>query len=182
MKYPIEFTKTENYVKGDTTQKFVDNLLKSRGIYTLPSYGYAEGEKQAPQLSTMKRRSLVLPDIDVMYNSKRIWVEVKFKTTNSTDPKTNEPTQGIDQKNYIDYLDVRDASGNPVWIILIQGDTNEIMYQRIDILEKYTDFFNKRIKAFNYRTMVFFPKNKFIIQSLSNPAYLDEMIKTLFQD
>jgi hypothetical protein len=182
MKSSVEFTKTENYIKGDTTQKFVDNLFKSRGFYTLPSYGYAEGEKQAPKVFATKRRSLVLPDLDVMNNGKRIYVEVKFKGTNSTDPKTGISTQGIDQENYIDYLDIRDASGTPVWIVIIQGDTNEIMYQRIDILDEHADFFNKKVKAFKYRTMVFFPKGIFIINSLANPDYLDNMIKTLFQN
>ena len=109
-------------------------LLQESGCYVIPSYDYAgEGQDKPPRLQG-PRRAYPIPDLDVSKNGERFWVEVKTKASATYTRLTGRYEHGIPLRLFQAYLRVQRITGCPVWLYIVEEDTNTVLRARLDAL------------------------------------------------
>ena len=103
---------------GKTGETKIAKWLMTQGRSVLPVYEIAENQYKGPALYCHSK-SLVAPDMLVLGQNKKTWIEVKTKTAFSWHRNTQKFTTGIDFKHYLDYLDVAKITGIPLWLFFL---------------------------------------------------------------
>ena len=99
----------------------------------------------------------MLPDLDACKDGGRRWVEVKTKSTATFTRMTQRLEHGIDRRHYNEYLSVQRITGTPVFIVVYEENTGEILWSSVDDLEPYKRFSDKMGRG----GMVFWPRERF---------------------
>jgi hypothetical protein len=123
-------------LRGRTAERLVGDELRRRGAFVIPSYDYAgeDGDK-APRMAGWEV-SWVLPDLDVCFRGRRVWVEVKAKASADWTRKTQRWEHGISRRLLCHYRQVRRESGCPVWICVYEENTRLVLLQDLAVLER----------------------------------------------
>jgi hypothetical protein len=120
---------------GRTAEERVARLLQHRfGCYVVPSYDYNSGNK-APRLQGAVA-GYVVPDLDVSSNGERSWIEVKAKTNAGSPTRlTGKNEHGFSWRLFQHYRMVQQITGTPVYIMILEVMTGEVLYQSLDTLD-----------------------------------------------
>jgi hypothetical protein len=120
---------------GRTAEESVARILQHRyGCHVVPVYDYRAGDK-APKLQGAGG-GYVVPDLDVSKNGSRSWVEVKAKTNAGSPTRlTGQIEHGFSWRLFQHYLAVQQITGTPVYIIILETPTGDILYQSLDALD-----------------------------------------------
>lgn len=74
-----------------------------------------------------KTWSFRTPDLDAMKGGRRYWIEVKTKAHAVLNNSAGEYRHGIDRPCWNDYVMVAKESGTPVWIIIYEELSGDIL-------------------------------------------------------
>ncbi len=129
-----DFRSSPEFQQGCTGERRVAEELQRRGWYIVPSYDYsgADGDK-APRLQGLKI-SYVIPDLDGAKLGERRWFEVKTKTAATFTRVSQRHEHGISRKHYESYKRVEQITGTPVWLVIYELSTDEILWCPLDRL------------------------------------------------
>ncbi len=125
----MSFRDSSEFKRGAVGERFVAELLRRKGWYTIASYDFAgsDGEK-APRMHG-SCGSYVLPDLDGSRAGKRVWIEVKTKQSANFYRIKQRLEHGIPWRHFQDYLAVEKESGCAVWLAVYEEDTGEVLMQ-----------------------------------------------------
>lgn len=130
------FKDTPLYRKGHEGELIVSDELKRRGYFVIPSYDYSgENDDKAPRMHGTAA-SLVLPDLDVCKDGRRVWVEVKTKEEATFHRNTQRLEHGISQRHYRDYKEVEKVSGCDVYLAVYEIKTGDVLMAKLSNLSK----------------------------------------------
>ena len=121
---------------GRSAEERVAHLLQHRyGCYVVPAYDYSVGD-EAPKLQGAFC-GYVVPDLDVSKGGARSWVEVKAKTNAGSPTRlTGQIEHGFSWRLFQHYRTVQQITGTPVFIIILEVITGDILYQSLDALDE----------------------------------------------
>ncbi len=144
---------------GRSAEERVARVLQHRyGCYVVPAYDYNADDK-SPKLQGAAT-SYVVPDLDVSKDGFRSWVEVKAKTNAGSPTRiTGQVEHGFSWRLFQQYCTVQQITGTPVFIIILEVLTGDILYQSLDALDEF-----KRVYDGNKMDRggtVFFPRASF---------------------
>jgi len=122
---------TREYKLGLWGEESAEKLLEESGCMVVSKRLYT-GEG-APMLHGFKVK-LILPDLDVSRQGKRWWVEVKTKKRPGYYGKRRCETHAVDCSNWTQYFRVQKEMGSPVFLMVIEKLTGNILLQSIDKL------------------------------------------------
>lgn len=120
---------------GRTAEETIARILQHRyGCHVVPVYDYSAGDK-APRLQGA-HGGYVVPDLDVSKNGERSWVEVKAKNNAGSPTRlTGQVEHGFSWRLFQQYRTVQQITGTPVYIIILETLTGDILYQSLDTLD-----------------------------------------------
>lgn len=119
---------------GHRGERIIENVLLTRGAGVIRSYAYlSEGDDKAPRLHFLSG-GYVLPDLDVCRESGRIWVEVKTLWAPARNRTFNCLVHGFKARLRSQYLEVQKRSGAPVWIVVLEVESGDVLLARLDSL------------------------------------------------
>ena len=154
---------------GRTGEKTVAEILQRRGWYIIPSYDYSgeDGDK-APKLHGAFN-SYVIPDLDASKEGLRIWVEVKTKTAATYTRITRRLEHGIPYRHFRSYREVEQITGCPVYLVVYEIETGEVLAGRLVELEKNARYSDSTVMG----KMIFFPRDVFKVMARLNEKVAD---------
>jgi len=145
---------------GRTAEETIARILQHRyGCHVVPVYDYSAGDK-APRLQGV-HGGYVVPDLDVSKNGSRSWVEVKAKNNAGSPTRlTGQVEHGFSWRLFQHYRTVQQITGTPVYIIILETLTGDILYQSLDELDAVRRVYdgNKMDRG----GTVFFPRDSFV--------------------
>lgn len=137
-----DFRERPEFLRGRAAEQRVAGWLQERGWYVIPSYDYAGDDKDKPPRLQGLLKGHAVPDLDTARDGHRKWVEVKSKGKANVWHKSvpwgrpDVPEHGINHRNYLDYLKVKDITGDDVWIAIYEEDTHQLLIAEIAALGK----------------------------------------------
>lgn len=124
----------QHLAQGRTGEAIVTRWLQGQGFGVIPSYDFTGSDGDvAPKLKFLSR-SLVVPDLDVCRSGRRCWVEVKNYYHAAFNRSKQIHVHGIKARHHRDYLRVQAATGDPVYLAIVERDTGAILVGRLDAL------------------------------------------------
>ena len=120
---------------GRTAEETIARILQHRyGCHVVPVYDYNAGDK-APRLQGAYD-GYAVPDLDVSKNGARSWVEVKAKSNAGSPTRlTGQVEHGFSWRLFQQYRTVQQITGTPVFIIILETQTGDVLYQSLDHLD-----------------------------------------------
>lgn len=145
---------------GRTAEETIAWILQHRyGCHVVPVYDYNAGDK-APRLQGAAG-GYVVPDLDVSKNGARSWVEVKAKNNAGSPTRlTGRVEHGFSWRLFQQYGTVQQITGTPVYIIILETLTGEILYQSLDELDAVRRVYDG--DKMDRGGTVFFPRDSFV--------------------
>jgi len=145
---------------GRTAEETVARVLQHRfGCHVVPVYDYNAGDK-APRLQGAAI-SYVVPDLDVSKGGARSWIEVKAKTNAGSPTRlTGRIEHGFSWRLFQHYQAVQQITGTPVYIIILETLTGDILYQSLDALDAIKRVYDG--DKMDRGGTVFFPRDSFV--------------------
>jgi len=145
---------------GRSAEERVARVLQHRfGCHVVPAYDYSSGDK-APKLQGAVA-SYVVPDLDVSANGARSWVEVKAKNNAGSPTRlTGQIEHGFSWRLFQHYQAVQQITGTPVFIIILEVITGDILYQSLDALDAIKRVYDG--DKMDRGGTVFFPRDRFV--------------------
>ena len=134
----ISFDELPTTQMGKSGEKYIISTLKNAGYHffkctdAIDSDARSEWEK-APKLHG-PTNSYVFPDLQVFKNREINLVEIKTKTKPTYYRKREKNQHGIDLRHYNSYLKVKDITGLPVWLIVYEKSSQDILSAEISSL------------------------------------------------
>lgn len=92
--------------------------LRARGHYVLPAYEKEIENGKGPRLFC-PNGELVVPDMLVFRGKEVNWIEAKHKSVFSWYRIGQRWVTGVDERHYLDYLEVARLSPWPVWVLFL---------------------------------------------------------------
>jgi len=155
----MSLRKTPEFEKGRAGEQIVSQLLQESGWYIVPSYDYCGEDDKSPRMKG-ENGFFVIPDLDASRQGKRLWFEVKTKSSATWTHKTQRHEHGIPLRHYRDYLRVQAESGTPVWLVVVEQDTGKTLTQSLDELSKQVRIYQG--PKMSRGGMAFFPRDAFL--------------------
>lgn len=122
---------TVEFKRGRAGERRVMDALMAEGEFIVPSYDFCgDNKNKAPRLFGLKS-NFVIPDLDASLDGFRKWVEVKTKASAWPYYKTKVYVHGIDDRHYLHYLEVEKITGCPVFLFILEEDTQEILFSAL---------------------------------------------------
>jgi hypothetical protein len=123
--------------RGHAGEKIVDRVLRARGCGVIQSYAFlGDGPEKAPRLRFLER-AFVLPDLDVVAQTRRLWAEVKTLFHAPLNRTHGINVHGIRRSHYDDYLRVERETGAPVFLFVLEVATGDLLTARLATLRTY---------------------------------------------
>ena len=129
----LDIRDTLVFAQGREFEQEVARQMKLRGYGVMRCYELDGGQNKAPMLEG-PYQGLRLPDLQVSVLGKSDWRECKAKTEPSWTRITSQYEHGIGLRCYRDYLAVQEISGLPVYLMIGEHRTGEILIQSLDKL------------------------------------------------
>lgn len=122
----------EKWAEGRQYEEEAMRILMREGYMVLPVANLSGGPHAptGPSIEGEKRR-LAAPDILAFKDGKPTWVEVKYKEARSFYRNGNRWEVGIPTGQMRGYLEVEKATGIPVTLAVITGDTESLHVARL---------------------------------------------------
>lgn len=110
-------------------------LIKS-GFWVVPSYDFSgtDGDK-APKMIGVSR-GIILPDLDVCKDGRRLWVEVKTKLEASFYRRENREEHGFDKRHFSQYLEIQEITGCKVVVVFYETKTGRVLRASLEKLNE----------------------------------------------
>ena len=145
---------------GRGAERLVAELLQRRfGCHVVPIYDY-NGNDKAPKLQGALR-GYVVPDLDVSKDGERSWVEVKAKSNQGSLTRcTGRVEHGFSWRLFRHYQAVRRITGTPVFVVILETVTGDLLYQSLDVLDTVKRVYDG--DKMDRGGTVFFPRDSFI--------------------
>jgi hypothetical protein len=145
---------------GRSAEEIVAWILQCRyGCHVVPVYDY-NGDDKAPRLQGAMS-SYVVPDLDVSRGGIRTWVEVKAKNnTGSPTRLTGRLEHGFSWRLFEHYRAVQQITGTPVYIIIVEMPSGDLLYQSLDELDAVKRVYDG--DKMDRGGTVFFPRSMFV--------------------
>jgi hypothetical protein len=145
---------------GRTAEETIARILQHRyGCHVVPVYDYNAGDK-APRLQGAAG-GYVVPDLDVSKNGVRSWVEVKARNNAGSPTRlTGQVEHGFSWRLFQQYRMVQQITGTPVYIIILETLTGDILYQSLDELDAVRRVYDG--DKMDRGGTVFFPRDSFV--------------------
>ena len=152
-------TFTQRLEFGRSAEERVARVLQHRyGCHVVPAYDYSAGDK-APKLQGAAG-GYVVPDLDVSKNGSRSWIEVKAKNNAGSPTRlTGQVEHGFSWRLFQQYRTVQQITGTPVFIIVLELLTGDILYQSLDALDAVKRVYDG--DKMDRGGTVFFPRSHF---------------------
>jgi hypothetical protein len=153
----------DNFAKrlafGRTAEETVARILQWRyGCHVVPVYDY-NNENKAPKLQGAECE-LVVPDLDVSKDGIRSWVEVKAKNNSGSPTRlTGRIEHGFSWRLFRQYRDVQHITGTPVYILIFEIVSGDILFQSLDVLDAVKRVYDG--DKMDRGGTVFFPRETF---------------------
>lgn len=129
----------EKFDFGKIAEKEVEEAFYSKGFHVIRSYDYQGEENNSPRMFALETKdNLILPDLDVSKDGKRIWVECKHYTATPFNRTYGINVHGIKKRHYKHYLKVQKITGNIVYLIIKEIQNNCLLYAKLDSLKTYS--------------------------------------------
>ncbi len=144
---------------GRTAEETVAGILQHRfGCHVVPVYDY-NGANKAPKLQGAGG-GLVVPDLDVSRDGERTWVEVKAKNNSGSPTRlTGRAEHGFSWRLFCEYRDVQRITGTPVYIVIFETVTGDVLFQSLDALDGIKRVYDG--DKMDRGGTVFFPRDAF---------------------
>ena len=142
--------------RGREAEKSVATWLMSEGYYVIPSYDYAGEDHEKPPRLQGEAKGYPVPDLDVAKDGRRSWIEVKLKAKASWTRHTQRFEHGIAKRLVDAYTTVASITATPVWIVIVEEQTQEWLAALLDSLR--TD---ERVTNSWMGEMVYWPRTAF---------------------
>ena len=127
----------KNLLMGRAGELAVARFLQQKGFGVIPCYDYSgPGGAKAPRLQ-FATNGFAIPDLDVCKEGKRLWVEVKTYRAAAMNRKLGELVHGIESRLFRHYMVVREHTGSPVWIAILERDTRDLVVADMSALKTY---------------------------------------------
>lgn len=150
---------TINWKKGHEKELLVRQLLQRDGYYVIPSFDYCgENGDQAPSAQALADK-VILPDLDIAKDGKRLWAEVKTKEHADFTRITQQWEHGIPLRHWEAYRKIQDETGAKVWLYICEINSGWVLRAPIDNLCLEIRIY--RGDKMNKGGMAFFPRNIF---------------------
>lgn len=110
---------------GKVGETVIARWLRRRGFTILPVYDVPLDTNKSPRLYTAYKSGydeLIAPDMLTMKGPRIQWVEAKRKTCftwRERPPNAHKWQTGIDLRHYEHYLQVRQHTGLPLWVMFL---------------------------------------------------------------
>lgn len=155
---PAVFSQSEQYRKGDVSQRLCTDFFKRRGWYVIPSYDYHGGDEKPPRMDG-PGGAFCLPDLDVCRNGTRRWVEVKYKKRATWYRNGRQLEHGINLWLFNHhYKRVCEQSGDELYIAIHEGATDRLLVRKADELRPLAREYHGG--GMGRAGMVFFPRSQ----------------------
>jgi hypothetical protein len=144
---------------GRTAEETVSGILQRRyGCHVVPVYDY-NGANKAPKLQGANG-GLAVPDLDVSRDGIRTWVEVKAKSNSGSPTRlTGRIEHGFSWRLFCQYRDVQRITGTPVYILIFEIVSGDILFQSLDVLDAVKRVYDG--DKMDRGGTVFFPRDAF---------------------
>ena len=109
----------ESLREGLLGEGLITRWLNSRGWNVLPAYEIEVQSGKGPRLFSAKLGKLIAPDLLVFNESGFYWVEAKTKSAFTWHRITKTFQTGIDRRHWLDYIQVGQTTGVPVWLMFL---------------------------------------------------------------
>jgi hypothetical protein len=160
------------FVAGSHAQKFgtegeqtVEEWLKGRGFYVVRLCTIRNYDGTGAPMLMGSACNLILPDLQVldpMMQKPPAYVEVKHKTQAPLNYKLGHvPVHGIGQWNWKQYQRVEQMTGVPVWLLILEHLTGELLALRTSVPPD--DCFGGSAKGVDEGGMVYWRKSRFVL-------------------
>lgn len=159
----MDFRDRPEFLRGRSGERAVADWLQDRGWWIVPSYDYSgEEDNKAPRLQGAAC-GLVIPDLDISKQGKRLWAEVKTKAAATFYRKLNRDEHGINRRLWRHYHQVQDITGTHVWIFVVEESTQMLLAEALDVLDQDMREYNG--DKMGRGGMVFWPRASFRLQA-----------------
>jgi hypothetical protein len=144
---------------GRSAEECVSRLLQHRyGCHVVPAYDYS-GDEKAPKLQGVAA-CYAVPDLDVSKAGARSWVEVKAKNNAGSPTRlTGQIEHGFSWRLFQQYQAVQQITGTPVYIIILEVLTGDVLCQSLDALDAIKRVYHG--DKMDRGGTVFFPRDAF---------------------
>jgi len=118
-----------------------------------------EADPGAPSLYIGEWK-IALPDLDVVKDGKRFWIEVKAKTRPVFYRKTKQYRHGFEMSRWNSYKRIEQEMGSPVFIVVHEQAMDNLLVQSVKKLSSVA-MRGLNISEGEQRSFVYFPRSSF---------------------
>lgn len=131
-----DFQSSPPFLRGrDAEIKIAAFLKYRRGWYIFPASDYSgqNGDK-APKIQGADDE-IISPDLGLVRPGRLMrWAEVKAKGGPTFTILTQQWEHGIGLRKYFQYLKFQEKVGAPVWLFILEENTQTLLFQSLDVL------------------------------------------------
>lgn len=130
----LQIQDTLIFRQGRELEQEIARQMKQRGYSVMRCYDLdVDGKHKAPMLEG-PYKGLRLPDLQVSFFGKTDWRECKRKSQATYTYSAGEYEHGFGLRCYRDYVAVQEISGLPVYLMIGERSTGEILFQSLEKL------------------------------------------------
>lgn len=108
----------DKLAEGVIGEGIIARWLRARGHCVLPAYEKVIDDQKGPRLYTPSQK-LVAPDMLVFRGGNQLWIEAKTKTRFSWYARGGYFVTGINERHFLDYVEVERETGLSVWLLFL---------------------------------------------------------------
>lgn len=167
----------------DTPQFQLGHEGERRGVLFFQGLGcgvaipadYAGENGETVPLLQWAHHAWIVPDLDVVGNGHRGAVDVKVKTKAVYYGVMQRYVHGISLRQHEHYLGYQDATGTPVYLLIIERETGEYLFARLDDLipNAQKDRRSKEDGGMENGGMIFYKKADFTLVHRTDKPLFD---------
>lgn len=145
---------------GRVGERLVAEFLRGRGCGVIPSYEFSgqSGDK-APRL-IFANGGIVVPDLDTARQGDRRWIEVKTYTDAALYRRLGVRVHGVLRRHFDDYMAVESATGNAVYLAVLEIATGDLLVGRLCNLPSLPCL-RWDCEQVPHRCQLYFPRDRF---------------------
>jgi hypothetical protein len=147
----------ENILLGRTIENAVKDALKQRYSVMMVSNIETDG-RYGPQMES-STGGVTLADLQLHGGVRRGWVEVKYKSKAQWFRNWQRAEHGIDLQKWNQYMQLQAETEMPVYLMICQLDTKEILMQSCNTLQGSKD--ERVYNGSNHPSMINWPISMF---------------------
>ena len=134
----------------------MEKILREMGCGFIRTHAIEDEEDPGAPSLYIGEWKIALPDLDVVKDGKRFWIEVKAKTRPVFYRKTGQYRHGFELSRWNSYKRIEQEMGSPVFIVVHEQDMDNLLVQSVKKLKTVAIPGEGRQKSF-----VYFPRSSF---------------------